>query len=186
MKECRKKWSQTWSSGTVLAREGGGGGGADCDQRATQTRSTASCAVAERKNSSSVVEIVASSQNSVVVEPLSCFLLVFGWRCLFFAGSFAFFGFGCLFCSRFCLKFCFCTLRWQFLWKGGGRFNFPLCRLAPHEGAGSPSHFRVRVSAYRDRLPSVRPAGICVRRDRPLLSSARNVFLPARTREYVL
>lgn len=157
----------------------------DRDQGSTHEGVTASCAVAERKNSTSVVDIVDIVDSSqyisvVVVVPFSCFLLAFG--CRFFFAMLTFL------CFRLCLRFCFCILIMQFLCLGGGLLIFPRCRRGGHcvGLCPCPSHRFVRVRAYVDRFPSCRETGICVRRDRPRLSNAKNVFFPLRIREYVL
>lgn len=184
--EATKEWyrdSCTCKCGTVLVCERNGC--SDRDQRSTHARPTASCAVADRKNSTSVVvdivDIVDSSHvtSVVVVVPFSCFLLVFGCRC-FFLGLLAFL------CFLLCRRFCFWRRMWQFLWRGGGRFNLPRCRRGGQWVCLGPSHRRVRVSAYGDRFPSGLLTGICVRLALPLLSSAKKVFFPLRNREYVL
>lgn len=158
----------------------------DRDQGPTHERPTASCAVAERKNSMSVVDIVDIVDSSqltsvVVVVPFSCFLRAFGCLC-FFLGLLAFL------CFRLCLMFCFCSLWRQFLCLGGGRLILPRCRRGGHcVGLWPwPSQRLVRVRAYVERLPSCRATGIWVRRDRPRLSNAKKVFFPFRIREYVL
>lgn len=157
----------------------------DRDQRSTHARPTASCAVADRKNSTSVVvdmvDIVDSSHvtSVVVVVPFSCFLLVFGRRCFFF-GLLAFL------CFRLCRRFCFCRRMWQFLWRGGGLFSLPRCLRGGQCDCLGPSHRLVSVRAYGDRFPSGRLRGICVRLALPLLSRAKKVFFPLRIREYVL
>lgn len=155
----------------------------DCYQRPTHARPTASSAVADRKNSTSVVvdivDIVDSSHvtSVVVVVPFSCFLLDFG--CRFFLGPVAFL------CFLLCLEFCFCTRIMQFLCLGGGRFILPRCRRGGQcVCLGPPGTGLVIVSAYADRLPKCSLLiGICVRRGLPLLASAKKVFFPLRTRE---
>lgn len=153
----------------------------DRDQRPTHARPTASCAVADRKNSTSVVDMVDIVDSShvtsvVVVVPFSCFLLVFGCRC-FFLGLLAFL------CFRLCLRLAFCRRTWQLRCRGGGRLSLPRWRRGGQCVCRGPSQRRVSVSAYGDRLPSGRLTGICVRRALPLLSSAKKVFFPLRNRE---
>lgn len=175
--------SCTCKCGTVLVCERNGC--SDRDQSATHWRPTASCAVADRKNSTSVVvdmvDIVDSSHvtSVVVVVPFSCFLLVFGCRC-FFLGLLAFF------CFLLCLRFCFWMRVWQFLWRGGGLLSLPRCLRGGQCVCNGPFHCLVSVRAYADRLPSGRLTGICVRLAFPLLSRAKKVFFLLRIREYVL
>lgn len=146
-------------------------GCSDRDQRAAHACPTASCAVADRKNSTSVVDMVDIVDSSqvvsvvVVVVLLSSFLRVFG--CLFFFGSWTFLRF------LLCLIFSFWTRLWQSLCLFGGFFSLPRCRRGGHCVCLCPSHRLVSVSAYLDRFPSGLLIGICVLLGFPWLVKAK-------------